>query len=169
MIGKILAVAALVILPLSVALWHRSYNRPVQYRYDVTLYKSMWVYLKDGVCGLELLSMPTKQASRSEFRNPLQFDMMPTQGSFFLTSFRHGPYRTSWLVFPFWLLTAMLTVVGTLPIYRGPIRRQWRRWRGCCITCGYNLTGNRSGRCPECGDHVSDLLRPQGPRRFPTR
>jgi hypothetical protein len=20
-----------------------------------------------------------------------------------------------------------------------------------CVTCGYNLTGNESGRCPECG------------------
>lgn len=33
-----------------------------------------------------------------------------------------------------------------------------RRWlamessrRGCCQHCGYNLTGNVSGRCPECG------------------
>ncbi len=23
-----------------------------------------------------------------------------------------------------------------------------------CSTCGYNLTGNQSGRCPECGTHV---------------
>lgn len=169
MIGKILAVAALVSLPLSVALWHRSYSRPVEYRYDVTLYKSMWVYLKDGVCGLRLLSMPTKTASRTEFRNPLQFDMTPTQSSFFLNSVRNGPYRTTWLVFPFWLLTALLTVLGTMPIYRGPIRRQWRRWRGCCITCGYNLTGNRSGRCPECGDHLSPAAVDRRPHRSTVR
>ncbi len=155
MIGKVLAVLALVMLPMSVALWHRSHSRPVQYRFDVSDYKSMWVYLRNGVCGLQLLSMPTSTSLRSEFRNPLLFDMTPTQGSFFLTSFRHGPNRTTWLVFPFWLSTAFLVVVGALPIYRGPIRRQWRRWRGCCITCGYNLTGNRSGRCPECGDRIS--------------
>ena len=154
MLGKILAAASLVVLPLSVALWHRSHSHPVQYRYDVTLDKSLWVYLKDGVCGLELLNMPTMQASRSEFRNPLQFDRTPQQSSFFLTSFRHGPYRTTWIVFPFWLLTAMLTVLGTIPVFRGPVRQAWRRSRGCCITCGYNLTGNRSGRCPECGDHI---------------
>lgn len=25
---------------------------------------------------------------------------------------------------------------------------------GVCIRCGYNLTGNMSGRCPECGTDV---------------
>jgi predicted amidophosphoribosyltransferase len=32
---------------------------------------------------------------------------------------------------------------------------RWRRDRrpppGCCQRCGYNLTGNVTGRCPECG------------------
>lgn len=35
----------------------------------------------------------------------------------------------------------------------------WRRWvgppRDHCVTCGYNLTGNVSGRCPECGNMIS--------------
>lgn len=30
-----------------------------------------------------------------------------------------------------------------------------RRIRGQCVSCGYDLTGNRSGRCPECGTAVS--------------
>ena len=25
---------------------------------------------------------------------------------------------------------------------------------GCCAVCGYNLTGNVSGKCPECGTQV---------------
>ena len=25
---------------------------------------------------------------------------------------------------------------------------------GCCDACGYNLTGNVSGRCPECGTTI---------------
>jgi hypothetical protein len=35
----------------------------------------------------------------------------------------------------------------------GPgVLRWWRRRRrGRCVQCGYNLTGNISGRCPECG------------------
>jgi len=31
------------------------------------------------------------------------------------------------------------------------VRRRRRRVRGLCIHCGYNLTGNVSGVCPECG------------------
>jgi len=30
---------------------------------------------------------------------------------------------------------------------------------GHCQTCGYDLTGNESGRCPECGTEVSVELR----------
>ena len=26
---------------------------------------------------------------------------------------------------------------------------------GCCSTCGYDLTGNVSGKCPECGTALS--------------
>lgn len=154
MIGKVLAVVALVTLPLSVALWHRSHSQPVQYRYDLTLYQSIWVYLKDGVCGLEVLSMPTMTASRTEFRNPLRYNPTPHQASLWLSSEQKGPYRTTWIVFPFWLPTGLLTCVGTIPVARGPVRRRWRRFRGCCESCGYDLTGNRSGRCPECGTRL---------------
>ncbi len=30
-------------------------------------------------------------------------------------------------------------------------RKARRRRRGLCLRCGYDLTGNVSGRCPECG------------------
>ncbi len=36
----------------------------------------------------------------------------------------------------------------------------WRYWReldpldGCCVQCGYDLCGNKSGICPECGTGV---------------
>lgn len=35
------------------------------------------------------------------------------------------------------------------------IRRWRRRRRGLCINCGYDLTGNVSGVCPECGSSAS--------------
>ena len=37
---------------------------------------------------------------------------------------------------------------------RGPLRRRRRRKRGLCLSCGYNLTGNTSGVCPECAGKV---------------
>jgi uncharacterized paraquat-inducible protein A len=31
-----------------------------------------------------------------------------------------------------------------------------RRAMGCCIKCGYLLTGNVSGVCPECGSPIEE-------------
>ena len=151
MISKALAILAFVILPLNVSLWHKSHRRPEQYRFDITLFKSLRIYLKGGVCGLRLLSLPTKTASRSDFRAALEYDPTPGRRAFLLTSARRGPYRITWFVFPLWLSTGILTAAGLTPILGGPVRRRWRRWRGACVWCGYNLWGNRSGRCPECG------------------
>ncbi len=58
---------------------------------------------------------------------------------------------------PFWFPLA-LCVVPTAYLW-------WRRGRrippGHCRKCGYNLTGNVSGRCPECGSAVAaGALRP---------
>ena len=36
-------------------------------------------------------------------------------------------------------------------------RRQVLRARGLCHTCAYDLTGNVSGRCPECGTAIERL------------
>ena len=38
-------------------------------------------------------------------------------------------------------------------------RRALRRRKGLCTECGYDLTGNITGRCPECGMHVNPKAR----------
>ncbi len=47
---------------------------------------------------------------------------------------------------PLWMLLAAV-LIPTVVMHR------WMRQlpAGCCRTCGYDLTGNVSGRCPECG------------------
>ncbi len=52
---------------------------------------------------------------------------------------------------PVWIL---FSVYPTIAFIRGPLRRHRRRKRGQCLTCGYNLTGNISGVCPECGTKI---------------
>ncbi len=153
MLLKIAALLAFIALPFSASFWYRSHNAASQHRYDLTLYKSVWVYLKDGLCGFEVLSMPRKVASRGEFHSSLGYDPLAKRGSLELHSFKHGPYHTTWIVFPLWVPNAGFVLACLIPIINGPTRRWWRHHKGCCTECGYNLTGNRSHRCPECGSH----------------
>ncbi|HNO78692.1 MAG TPA: hypothetical protein PKN33_11585 [Phycisphaerae bacterium] len=53
-----------------------------------------------------------------------------------------------WL--PFILFAAYPLTVLVTGIYRRRIRRK----RNQCLKCAYDLTGNTSGICPECGDSV---------------
>ena len=62
---------------------------------------------------------------------------------------------TDYLVFcPSWLATILLAVYPTITFVRGPFRRWRRRWKGLCPDCAYDLTGNESGVCPECGKAI---------------
>lgn len=45
-------------------------------------------------------------------------------------------------------------VCAAVPLFRGPVRRWHRARRGLCVRCGYDLTGNISGVCSECGTWI---------------
>lgn len=54
---------------------------------------------------------------------------------------------------PYWFVA---TVFFSLPAYKLRFHRRGRRIAsGLCTACGYNLTGNMSGICPECGTPVN--------------
>lgn len=159
MFGKIVSVAALVLLPFSLSTWHASHNHPQFRRFDATLYKSLEVRLNHGKCCLSLLSMPSKVASKSQFSTPSNQQPPEMKRTILFRSRTHGPYRTTWIVFPLWLPPLFLLIAGIVPISFGPIRRLRRRRNGWCLHCGYNLAGNRSGRCPECGMRFGKPIR----------
>ena len=50
---------------------------------------------------------------------------------------------------PLWMITFVLSLCTLMPLTGW--RRRRREQRGLCVRCGYNLTGNVSGVCPECG------------------
>lgn len=56
---------------------------------------------------------------------------------------------------PYWFLTVPLGIAsGALVLHRRvivPRRLRQRVRKGLCPTCGYDLRGNASGVCPECG------------------
>jgi divalent metal cation (Fe/Co/Zn/Cd) transporter len=47
-------------------------------------------------------------------------------------------------------LIATLSALVAILLFRFR-RRLQRRLRGECVVCGYSMTGNLSGVCPECG------------------
>jgi hypothetical protein len=51
---------------------------------------------------------------------------------------------------PLWLIMVLAISLAGLPMLRTAKRRHRRR-HGRCVKCGYDLTGNVSGACPECG------------------
>ena len=76
-------------------------------------------------------------------------------------SWKHGlrrplagtsPSGMKYLHLPQWLILALIALLTGLAQY---LNRRLRIPPGCCTNCGYNLTGNVSGRCPECGTGIS--------------
>lgn len=53
--------------------------------------------------------------------------------------------------FPLWLLSLLLASYPAFAVALIPVRRVRRRRQGRCARCAYDLTGNVSGVCPECG------------------
>jgi|GEM_PF-3045227 len=62
---------------------------------------------------------------------------------------------SKWLIVqtPASFLFCVLLVYPVVALIRSPARRRRRRRReGLCLRCGYDLKGNVSGTCPECGE-----------------
>jgi hypothetical protein len=66
--------------------------------------------------------------------------------------------RVTWIILPLWIPVVALVIPTTF--------LWWRCLRvlpGHCQNCGYDLTGNVSGVCPECGTAVPDARTPKTP------
>jgi hypothetical protein len=61
----------------------------------------------------------------------------------------------SLLAIPIWAITLFAAMLPALRVV-GLIHRRRQIREGLCTTCGYNLTANTSGVCPECGMMVSE-------------
>jgi hypothetical protein len=65
-----------------------------------------------------------------------------------------GTYdRFRYATFPAW---SLILLCSGMPMWYAlrTLRRRNRKKRNYCSRCGYNLTGNISGTCPECGSPV---------------
>jgi len=70
-------------------------------------------------------------------------------------------YRHVALRLPHWFLCVLLSFYPVIEYTRGYLRYR-RMGVGLCENCRYNLTGNTSGVCPECGTPVENAPTPHG-------
>lgn len=75
--------------------------------------------------------------------------MMPNGGLIRFTQF--APSRE--VIIPLWFFAAIFAILPAF-WFAGFFIRRVRSRRGCCVACGYSLTGNTSGTCPECGTRI---------------
>ena len=101
---------------------------------------------------------------RSGTRKPIGLDNLITLQKT-ITVYRQTntdptPPGTAWhssvstLIFRMWLLASLFCIPPAVALSRNIIARYRRRKRNLCVACGYNLSGNVSGTCPECGYEV---------------
>ena len=68
-------------------------------------------------------------------------------------------YDDRWIAYaavpPFWLIWLPIVLCINKRM-RFRLLRELRE-EGFCVKCGYNLTGNQSGICPECGHAIDQL------------
>jgi len=104
--------------------------------------------LVQGRCEVRIMSDP-----RPSVKNPysiggwaLGFD----RSYWGLHSSEYWTFKTTLLLPP------AIFAGAALLLARAPLRRYRRRRKGLCVKCAYDLTGNTSGTCPECGQDVND-------------
>ena len=64
------------------------------------------------------------------------------------------PARIRRVHLPGWVPALAFAAYPVFAFIRGPLRRWRRRRRGLCVNCAYDLTGNVSGVCSECGTKI---------------
>ncbi len=180
MIRKLLIVTSALLALVSLVLCVSSYLRPISYHLTLLNHALGFVHISDGfiVAGQGFASdrvtgensavkvqlFPKDDdagnitvLSQISSEHPSQIIIIKLP-CFTPAAIRSGtPKHTIIMKFyraPVWLLPLPFAIYPTIVFVRGPYRRYRRRKKGLCITCGYDLTGNESGVCPECGTKI---------------
>ena len=118
----------------------------------------MWVYIDDQVVvegtprGFFCGTGPSEQT-------PHWLRLDPPK----LGGFDYDVGEPLWLLVPFWMPAAATGLLPTVWLLVWVVKLRMYRTRqsgGHCVSCGYSLTGNASGTCPECGTAILQASRP---------
>jgi len=92
------------------------------------------------------------EASRNTGHSSRRFDLDPSfRYRNRIVTYKGRTLGDRSVTFPLWLPFLLFATYPTIAFIRGPLRRYRRRRKGLCVKCGYNLTGNTTGICSECG------------------
>ncbi len=162
MIRKTLLVISIVLLLGTVGLCVRSYHEypnPDSYgpalSYTIGERRVFWFgkrwVLVAAYAGRLVVGSDRQSPGWPRPHGPFEFSYTPSIFSFA----RAGP-RHFQLKLPIASLVALFSLYPSLVVARGALVRCSRRDRGLCLVCSYDLTGNVSGVCPECGGPMAD-------------
>lgn len=73
-----------------------------------------------------------------------------------LDSFDRSVHLHAGCAFPGWALAVLLGIYPLFLLATGRLRWPRRKRPGLCVYCSYDLTGNTSGTCPECGKTIPE-------------
>ena len=162
--GAVVSLAALVLVSYSWSRsrWHRdTLAVPVSYVSSVFV-ESRGSVMRFGHAYDEALPVYGRLRLTSEPTRSLPSYLRPSWG---LSIARYGRTRVGRAVsVPDWVVAALLCISPAVTLTRG-YRRCRREGAHRCLTCGYDLTGNISGVCPECGTRISAKSRPDESQR----
>jgi hypothetical protein len=117
------------------------------------------ISLADGNTGSTTLLHGAPTTLRAQFGNwPSAFFQLTWRRLMIISSPSRGlsvPVYNSLARAPSWIVVPLLYAYPLLVVFGKPARGRRRRQRGLCVKCAYDLTGNVSGKCPECGTSVT--------------
>lgn len=115
-----------------------------------------------NTAGVRLAGGPNPFDPATTIDNPLKEWLCDAQRTTRLKGFQltakrdtYGLFVTSRLAVSLWIPLTALAIVPVAFLATGPFRCRRRMRKGLCRMCAYNLTGNTSGVCPECGTPTS--------------
>lgn len=115
---------------------------------DITWFRSPRELLRFMRVSIHRVYIPAIPPSPAFYRRPSTLRMCMA-----IPSMAHRYFE---IIFPVWI-----PVLLTLILCRSLLRHdRWHLSEAACRRCGYNLTGNISGICPECGTPTPQSTEP---------
>lgn len=136
---------------LTLLLWSFSFDTAHVWREYLTSTRSLELEFQNG--HLMVTYARTTRSARTATEQEISLGPLGAFW-FYARDAAGGTWRYVRLGLPLWILVIVLLTYPVVAFVRGPLRIYRRSKCNQCLQCGYDLTGNTSGVCPECGEQL---------------